>query len=115
MTTHDVVWDEDRNGPRTSNNFLSVPKEGMIHRAMKKVLPWQDSSHELGIRMVIPSVEIEQLMRKAPVKNPNLLGTLKLVERCLDTTNYLDGALDLLIAENWLKTEDDDGNTTCGR
>ena len=58
--------------------------------------------------MVIPSVEIEQLLRNAPVKNPNLLGTLRLVERCLDTTNYLDGALDLLISENWLKTEDDD-------
>ena len=109
MTGHDAAWDEDRGGTRDPLNLISFPMDGKFHKSTEKALEWQPCGpHDQG-RVVIPSVHIERLFRKAPVPDPRKLDPLKMITRCLDVNNYMAEALDLLIDEGLLKALDEDG------
>ena len=110
MSGHDAEWDEDRGGPRNPNNLISFPKDGPFHTSTAKVLPWEDCGpHDQG-RVVIPSQYVERLFRHAVVPDPKKLDPLKAMTRCLDITNYLADALDLLIEEGLLEATDEEGD-----
>ena len=57
-----------------------------------------------------PYIYLEQLFRKAPVPDEDVLKVHRLMETHLHMTDYMEGALELLIQEGLLTEEDEDGN-----
>lgn len=110
MTTHDAAWDEDRGGNQGPDNLLSFPSDGEFYKATKKAIPWMECGAHDAHRMVINSIFIEQLFRRAPVDNPASLDTYRVMTKCLGVDEYLGDALDLLITEGLLMRVDEDGN-----
>ena len=111
MSGHDAEWDEYRGGTRNPSNYISFPQGGPFHASTIKVLPWTACGpHDQG-RVVVPSQYVERLFRLAPVQDPKKLDPLKVMTRCLDISNYIGDALDLLIEEGLLEETDEEGNT----
>ena len=99
MPTQDIAWDEDRGGTRNPLNLISFPNDCQFYKSTKKVFEWAPCGpHDQG-RVVLPSVQLERLFRKAPVTDPRKLSNMKVMTRCLDVPNFLAGGLDLLIDE----------------
>ena len=110
MPTQDIAWDEDRGGPRDPLNLISFPDGGQFHQSTKKILEWKPCGpHDQG-RVVLPSVHVERLFRKAPVNDPKKLNPLKVMTRCLDIQGYMADALDLLVDEGLLTEIDEEGD-----
>ena len=110
MPTQDIAWDEDRGGPRDPLNLISFPDGGQFHQSTKNILEWKPCGpHDQG-RVVLPSVHVERLFRKAPVNDPKKLNPLKVMTRCLDIQGYMADALDLLVDEGLLKEIDEGGD-----
>ena len=110
MPTQDIAWDEDRGGPRDPLNLISFPDGGQFHQSTKKILEWKPCGpHDQG-RVVLPSVHVERLFRKAPVNDPKKLNPLKVMTRCLDIQGYMADALDLLVDEGLLTEFDEHGD-----
>ena len=65
-------------------------------------------------RMIVPSVWVEGLFRKASVEAPHSLNTStdRFLVRGLGLNEFLSDALELLIEEGLLEDEDDDGMST---
>ena len=78
---HDMMWDEDRGGPRTEFNLVSIPKDGDMHRAMSKAINWDKCGPHDQDRVVTPAVFIEKLFRNAPTPDPNSLEHHKILEK----------------------------------
>ena len=109
MPTQNIEWDEDRGGPRDPLNLISFPTDSQFYKSTKDVLEWAPCGpHDQG-RVVLPSVHLERLFRKAPVPDPKKLSNLKAMTRCLDVPNYMAEALDLLIDEGLLEEDDEEG------
>ena len=49
MTWHDIVYDEDRGGPRDSNNLLSFPSDGDFFKRTQGALPWRTYDEQWNI------------------------------------------------------------------
>ena len=81
---HGGEYDEDRAGPRHGNNYVSFPKDGVVHKATKKVWPWDPAgNHEQEERVLVPGVFVEALFAHAPVPKPEDLSPVKFLVKCL--------------------------------
>ena len=109
MTDNDAQWDEDRGGPRSSRNWISFPKGGDFYSCTKNALDWTEPGARDPGRVLVPSVQVEALFRRAPVNNPIPLNTKKFLTHCLDVEGFLKDALQLLIDNGLLTEEDGDG------
>ena len=110
MPTQDIAWDEDRGGPRNLLNLISYPNGCQFYKSAKEIFEWAPCGpHDQG-RVVLPSIHLERLFRKAPVPDPKKLSNLKIISRCLDVPNYLADGLDLLIDEGLLEEADENGD-----
>ena len=77
MPTQNIEWDEDRGGPRDPLNMISFPTDSQFYKSTKDVLEWAPCGpHDQG-RVVLPSVHLERLFRKAPVPDPKKLSNLE--------------------------------------
>jgi len=107
MPTQDIAWDEDRGGTRNPLNLISFPNDCQFYKSTKKVFEWAPCGpHDQG-RVVLPSVQLERLFRKAPVTDPRKLSNMKMMTRCLDVPNFLADGLDLLVDEGLLEETDE--------
>ena len=109
MTDNDAQWDEDRGGPRSSRNWISFPKGGDFYNYTKDALDWTEPGARDPGRMLVPSIQVEALFRRAPVNNPIPLNIKKFLTHCLDVEGFLKDALQLLIDNGLLTEEDADG------
>ena len=108
-----MEWDEDRGGARTRFNFISVPTSSELYQATREALPWQPSgAHDGDTHMVIPSVSVEALFRKAPVPDPTQLRPEKFIEKCLSLENYIMPALSLLMEQGLFKVNGDEDDSS---
>ena len=81
MTSHGGDWDENFNGTRSPDNLSSFPGEGRLHTATVKVWQWRQSGAHAPGRVVVPSVAVEALFRKAPVTDKEKLNNIKVLSR----------------------------------
>ena len=109
---HDMMWDEDRGGPRTEFNLVSFPRDGAMHRATAKAIVWDKCGPHDQDRVVTPAIFIEKLFRNAPTPGPNSLEHHRILEKSLGVQEYMAPALQLLIDEGLLEDVDEDGNLT---
>ena len=110
MAAIDMVWDEDRGGPRNHLNLLSCPKDEPFVKATRDILPWSPGGIHAANTAVLPSVYAERLCRKAPCKNPNDMSrTIRMLTHCLDAT-FMAKVLHLLMEEGLFEATDNDGN-----
>ena len=87
---HGAEYDEDRAGPRDGNNYVSFPKHGVVHKATKKVWPWDPAgNHEQEERVLVPGVFVEALFAHAPVPKPEDLSPVKFLVKCLSLEAYV--------------------------
>ena len=107
---HDMMWDEDRGGPRTEFNLVSFPRNGTVHKATIKAMPWSKCGAHDEERVVVPAIFIEKLTRYAYVPDPYSLDTHLMLEKCLGVNEYLAQALQILIDHDLLKCEDEEGD-----
>ena len=100
MAGADIIFDEDRGGPRHPSNYLSLPVDGLVHQSTKYILPWsQAGAHEApGTRVIIPSSYIEKIFKEATVKVTEELKNFTWLTRCL-SINFLSPAVEVLIVE----------------
>ena len=64
---HGGEYDEDRAGPRHGNNYVSFAKDGVVHKATKKVWPWDPpGNHEQEERVLVPGVFVEAHTPRCP-------------------------------------------------
>ena len=95
MPTQDIAWDEDRGGPRNPLNLISCPIDCQFYKSTKEIFEWAPCGpHDQG-RVVLPSVQLERLFRKAPVTDPKKLSNMKMMTRCLDVPNFLADGLQI--------------------
>ena len=109
MAGADIIFDEDRGGPRHPSNYLSLPVDGLVHQSTKYILPWsQAGAHEApGTRVIIPSSYIEKIFKEATVKVTEELKNFTWLTRCL-SIKFLSPAVEVLIVEK-LFTKPDPG------
>jgi hypothetical protein len=107
MDAFGAVWDEDRGGPRTPHNYISIPTTGNFFQATAQALPWQSpgAHDDEAVRRVIASIYIEQLFRRAPVRNPPGLDQHRFLTKSLDIDEYLNAAMELLLEEGLVMQE----------
>ena len=100
MAGADIIFDEDRGGPRHPSNYLSLPVDGLVHQSTKHIFPWsQAGAHEApGTRVIIPSSYIEKIFKEATVKVTEELKNFTWLTRCL-SINFLSPAVEVLIVE----------------
>ena len=100
MAGADIIFDEDRGGPRHPSNYLSLPVDGLVHQSTKHIFPWsQAGAHEApGTRVIIPSSYIEKIFKEATVKVTEELKNFNWLTRCL-SINFLSPAVEVLIVE----------------
>ena len=100
MAGADIVFDEDRGGPRHPSNYLSLPVDGLVHQSTKYIFPWsQAGAHEApGTRVIIPSSYIEKIFKEVTVKVTAELKNFTWLTRCL-SINFLSPAVEVLIVE----------------
>ena len=110
MPPADIDWDENRGGTRNPENLISAPDDGTLYLSIKDVLPWTACGAHDTHRMVLPSYHVEQLFGKAPVTDASKLSTMSIMTRCLNITNFLADAVDLLISEGLFEEGDEDGH-----
>ena len=113
---HDMAWDEDRPtpGPRDKANYLSFPDDGEFFLATEEALPWAACGPHDANRQVVPSVFVESIFRRAPVADPSLFRLMMFIDFCLNTTTFMCAALQLLINNGFLTTEDEDASPEGG-
>jgi hypothetical protein len=101
MDAFDAVWDEDRGGPRTPHNYISIPTAGNFFKATAQALPWQSpgAHDDETVRRVIASIYVEQIFRRAPVRNPPDLDQHRFLTTSLGVDEYLNSAMELLLEE----------------
>ena len=109
MTTHGITWDEDEGGTRDQFVCCTFPLNGVVHKATVKVLNWTDCGAYAPGRVKIPVVFIEQLFRRAPCDDPNIMKNHRFVEKVLGIPEFLNEALELLIQEGLFKDKDEEG------
>ena len=78
-------------------------------RAQRRYSSGRRADHDQG-RVVLPSIHLKRLFRKAPVPDPKKLSNMKIMTRCLDVPNFLADGLDLLVDEGLLEETDEDGD-----
>ena len=107
MDAFGAVWDEDRGGPRTPYNFISIPTTGDFYKATAQTLPWRSpgAHDDEAVRQVIASIYIEQLFRRAPVPNPPSLDQHRFLTKSLGIDEYLNSAMELLLEEGLVMQE----------
>ena len=96
MSKCDLDFDEARGGPAQQQNYLSIPEQGPVHMAMRRVLPFESAGARDVGRVLVPSIFVENLFAKAPVTNPPDLAGMHGLTRCM-SSDFLGNALDLLI------------------
>ena len=99
------MWDEHDGGERHPYNYISFPSNGRVVKATCKIWAWDNCGHTEA-RKRIPSVYVESLFRLAPVVDAMNQKEHKFLSKCLDTTRYLKGALELLLDEGLLDGPD---------
>ena len=112
---HEGEYDEYRNGPRHSHNFLSFPEGGLLFKATEKVWEWDvPGAHEQEARRIIASPFVEALFAEAPVPDPSSLkpepegdGRL-MITKCL-ATEYIKTTLQKMIEAGLTTYVDEDG------
>ena len=70
MTSHDALYDESCGGNRNRNNFISFPIQGPFYKATARALPWQPPGAHATDRMMVPSIFVETLFRRAATDLP---------------------------------------------
>ena len=103
-----MQWDETLSNEPNAMNYITVPKTDKLYLGTAQAMPWADSGAHAPDNKVIPSAYIERLFKHAQVEAPGDLGTVRVIEKCLGITEYLDEAVGLLI-EQGLFYNDQDG------
>ena len=108
-STCDIMFDEDRGGPRDANNLISFPEGGMVHKSTIDAWAWQQcGSHDEG-RVCTPSIYGENLFRMATVSEPATLACHRVLTKCLGVKEFLGDGFECLIQEGMFQTLKDDG------
>ena len=64
-----IEFDEDRGGPRTADNRISMPEAGEFYRLTRHLgMEWEPcGAHDNG-RVTTPSIYVESLFSRSPTK-----------------------------------------------
>ena len=86
MANNGMEWDESRGGNRTPLNLISFPEHGEWHRATHLAFrwAWRPSDAHDGGRVLLPGVLVERLFRFAPVPDPTVLSSDRVMTKCLN-------------------------------
>ena len=106
----DLEWDEDRGGSRNARAYVSTPADGKFYEATKNALEWTDAGGHDTDRKRVAVAEIEMIMRKSRVEDPESLVEHNFQEKGLALDEFLRPALQLLVTEGFITREDDEGD-----
>mmetsp|Transcript_20395 Transcript_20395/g.50920 ORF Transcript_20395/g.50920 Transcript_20395/m.50920 type:complete len:587 (+) Transcript_20395:419-2179(+) len=69
----DFDYDENQGSTAHTECLLSMETDNNFYVATSGAMPWREPDDDAGDRMVVPSIFVESLLRKAPVANPSTL------------------------------------------
>ena len=114
MATNGACFEEEIGGPRTPENLIAFPQDGIVHTATKVIWKWAPCGAYAPQYVRVPSWLVEGLFAQCCVPVPEELTDLCFLTQCLDVKRFISDALEVLIDKGLFKnpdsSEDDDSD-----
>ena len=104
----DIEYDEAMGNAAAPECLLNISRDEPFFEAVRDVMPFCVPADGDATRAAVPIVFIEKLFRRATVENPAALTAIGFLAHCLHLTDFLLPALDTLLDNDLLPTDDDD-------
>eukprot|EP00966_Prymnesium_polylepis_P301162 6958971-Prymnesium_polylepis.2 len=103
----DIDYDEDVGNPARPECYINISRNEELYRATERAMPYKTPADGDATRAVVSLLYFEKLFRKCEVEDPSNLDTVNSFTRCLHLTDFIKPALDTLIANDLIPTDED--------